>query len=430
MKTNTMAQTLRCMLLKLSGVIVNNIGIGVITACIVFFASEAKGQVRPQAIGPPPPVQIFPWGSSNALTQFAVTNTQYIRVAVYQGNNGNEAQWPPGAYIASFSDMASVNYEFQQVLITAGNQAISNSTIVKGNPIMAGGVAKNDTYPPTIGCAMFQAVNGGFSFSLVYTNGTWTLPNLSGASMALMPLLPFYIPSLEWGRIEVYSITNLASPFLVVDSRYPASSSVTNSVDTNNQAITIATPYLASGNTGPYRLKVSMLTDTGFLIVDGNGVKVAETPFSIQNFSVQNGVASLNVAGGDTGTVFVVQHSPDLINWVTVGGPYTAVTGSTVYFQEPVITLSVNTPMTIRNFTVSNQTVHFNVMGGETNTVFTVEKSQVLGNWKSMGAPVYPTNNLTSIPFSDTASSSAGFYRTRIMQQMFFRTVTTNIVPQ
>jgi hypothetical protein len=430
MKTNTMAQTLRCMLLKLSGVIVNNIGIGigVITACIVFFASEAKGQVRPQAIGPPPPVQIFPWGSSNALTQFAVTNTRDITIGVFQGNvDGGD----DGYLGYSYSSITSITSAFQQSLTAAANQAMTNPAINKNAAIFVAGYADNNYYPPTLGCLTFAvSQNPSPSFSLIHSNGTWILPDLTGITMPLAQQFAFYVPGLEWARIEVYSNVNLVTPFLVVDSRVSSSPWETNYIDIPDQAITIFTPYLASGNTGPYRLKVSMLTDTGFLIVDGNGVKVAETPFSIQNFSVQNGVASLNVAGGDTGTVFVVQHSPDLINWVTVGGPYTAVTGSTVYFQEPVITLSVNTPMTIRNFTVSNQTVHFNVMGGETNTVFTVEKSQVLGNWKSMGAPVYPTNNLTSIPFSDTASSSAGFYRTRIMQQMFFRTVTTNIVPQ
>jgi len=223
--------------------------------------------------------------------------------------------------------MASVNYEYQQALINAGNQVIKNSTIIKTNPIMAGGVSINDTYPPTIGCYTFQAINGGFSFSLVYSNGAWTLPDLSGANMTLMPLLPFYVPGLEWGRIEVYSVTNLASPFLVVDSRSPTSSSVTNSVDIPDQAITIATPYLASGNTGSYRLKVSTLTTTGFQISDGNGMQIAETPL-VPAITVANGVANVTVTGGDPGRVFFIQQSTNLLTWTSVGGPYTVGTNS------------------------------------------------------------------------------------------------------
>jgi hypothetical protein len=424
MKTNTMAQALRLILLKLSGAIV--------TAGIVFFASEAKGQVRPQAIGPPPPVQIFPWGSTNALEQFAATNTQNMIVGIYQGiTNGGEADFPHTLF---FPNMAAINGAFQQGLLFTANLALTNAKIDKTQPVFVGGYAWNDNYPPP--------PNGGWfpfdvpwdpvpSFRFVMQNGVWTIPDLSGISMILPEQMIFYVPGLEWARIEVYASTNLITPFLVVDS---ASNPVEfdASIDTTNQSMTIDTPYLASGNTGQYRLKVSILTaGSGFQIANGNGMQTAETPFSIVNFSIRNGIASFNVIGGDTGRVFVIQHSPDLINWATASEPYT-VSGSGVSFQEPMIASPTNTStMVIQSFAVNNGTASFKVAGGHTNTVFTVEKSPDLVHWTKIGVPQYQINT-APIPFSETIGSvpgTSGFYRTSLMTQMFYRTVTTNVVP-
>jgi hypothetical protein len=124
-------------------------------------------------------------------------------------------------------------------------------------------------------------------------------------------------------------------PFLVVDSRNSASFSTTNNVNITNQSITAATPYLASGTNGQYRLKVSILTAAGgFKIIDGNGMQVAEKPL-VPTISVSNSTAKVTVTGGNPGRVFVMQKSTDLMNWSSVAGPNTVGTnGWSFTFQD------------------------------------------------------------------------------------------------
>jgi len=423
-----MAQALRSMFLKLSGAIVSIVG--VIMIGIVFFASEAKGQVRPQFIINPPPVQIFPWGSMAALQQFAATNTQNMGVEIYQGNiNGGQADFQQNI---AFGNVANINAAFQEILLFTANLALTNSRIDKTQPVFISGDAWNYNYPPPNGVVgtFFTPWDPVPSFSFVKTNGVWTIPDLSGISMILPEQMVFYVPGMEWARIEVYSNTDLTTPFLVVDSSSNPSS-FDAVIDTTNQSLTIDTPYLASGTNGLYRLKVNFLTSSGFTIADGNGNKVAETPFQIENISVRKGVVSLNVVGGNTGRVFFVQRSPDLVHWVTAGGPYT-VNGNPIPFQEPSVATA--SPLEIQNFVLgTNRTVSFNVVGGQTNSIpFEIMKSFDLRTWFPVSAPQYRSNT-NPIPFSESIGpatpNTSGFFTAASVAEMFYRTVTTNSVP-
>jgi hypothetical protein len=179
------------------------------------------------------------------------------------------------------------------------------------------------------------------SFSYVEQNGTWVLPDLSGIVPVLPQQMTFYVPGLEWARIEVYNSTNMITPFLVVDSRNPSSSSGTNGIDLPSQSITIATAYLASGTNGPYQLKVSFLTSgSGFQIVDGNGLEIAETPLVLA-VTKSNGSVNLSVTGGDVGRNFEIEKSPDLQTWTPITGAYTVGTnaGWSITFQDTMSNL-------------------------------------------------------------------------------------------
>jgi hypothetical protein len=170
-------------------------------------------------------------------------------------------------------------------------------------------------------------------FSLVYTNGAYTVPDLSGINISLLYLLSYYVPGLQWARIETYYATNMVTPFDVADSRYPYVS--TNSISVSNEALTMATSVITSGNTGPYRMKLTMLMGNGFQVVDGNGLEVAETPLVLA-ITKLNGNVNLSVTGGDAGRVFEIEKSPDVQTWTAITGAYTVGTnaGWSITFQD------------------------------------------------------------------------------------------------
>jgi len=301
-------------------------------AFIALFADDARGQIQ-NMVAVQPPKQVFPWGSTNSLVPFAVTNTRNISIGVYQGDvDGADADFPGDV---SFTSMADINSAFQEVLAFAANLSIENPAINKSAPLMVAGYALNNDYPQNVGCFTF-VVPDEMSINVANVNGSWVLPSLSAMTLMLPQQMPFQIPGLQWARLEVYHSTNLATPFLVVDSRNPASSSPTNGIDISNQAITIATAFLASGNTGPYRLKVSTLAANGFQIVDGTGMRVLERPLA-PVISRSAGTVKVTVTGGDPGRVFAIQKSADLKTWTQDGSAYTVGTNTwSATLQETV----------------------------------------------------------------------------------------------
>lgn len=334
MKTNAI-------LLKLLGVTTKiSLSLGIIVS-IVFSAGEAKGQYWSLIVQPP--VQIFPWGSTNALIQFAVTNTQFMAVSVTGENpSGQRLNGPSGVGMLpdgySISNEAGFDSAFQQILTFAANQAMTNTSVPidKSLPLFVDGGSGNFYYPPpSYGDLDFSLHN--VSFQLIFTNGNWILPDLSGIQLNLNSQLLFYVPGLEWGRLEVYDSTNLAVPFIVVDSREPDPywDNPTNEVNTNFGFFHIATPYVASGNNGSYRMKVSMFTSAGgFLIVDGTGYQIQETPL-VPSIAILQGTVKVTVTGGDPGRVFFIQKSTDLQNWSQVGGLCTVGTNANWYTLLP-----------------------------------------------------------------------------------------------
>jgi hypothetical protein len=232
----------------------------------------------------------------------------------------------------SFLDAADVQSAFQEQLSVLAGFAVSNSAINPTNPIQVGAYTINDSY------------NGGYfpfgvpypfpTFNLVRSNGVWTAPDLSGMSLVLPQQTVTVIPGMTSCNIKVYSN---GVPIFDVDSSC-TNASFDVSIDLIHQSVTIDTVYLASGNgvLGPYSLVMSFITaSNGLQEVNGNGELVPEPPLRIENFSVQNGIASLKVVGGDAGMVFSVQKSTDLEAWFQVAGPYTVGTNPwSIMFQD------------------------------------------------------------------------------------------------
>jgi hypothetical protein len=275
--------------------------------------------------------QLFPWGNSNILAQCAATNSQGMVATASQGNIfvGQAA-----FQNVSFRDVADIQSAFQEELSVLAGFAVSNSAINPTNPILVNAYTYNDFY------------NGGYSpfdvpdpltFNLVMSNGKWTAPDLSGLSLILPQQIVTVIPGMKYCRIEIYS-NGMTAPFRVVDSTGMATSSDA-SIDITNGSVTIDTQYLASENgiLGPYSLIMTIITDSnGLQEIDGNGDLIPEPLLRIVNFSMQNGIASFNVVGGDPARVFVIQGSTNLTTWLQVGGPYTVGTNAnwSITFQD------------------------------------------------------------------------------------------------
>jgi hypothetical protein len=282
--------------------------------------------------------QLFPWGNSNILAQFAATNSSNIVVGCNQSNVlVSEAAF---SHDVSFENLVDFNTKFQQVLSFAVNFALTNPAVDKTSPITIGGYSYNLNYPPgPNGAWAPYDVPWDPAPSIAFINegnGTWAVPDLSWISMIFPGQMVFYTPGLLWGRIEVYYSTNTVTPVFVADSRCSNASSPTNdvNVDITNQSLTLDTTLVSGGSNGLYRLKVSLYSSNGFQIVNGNGVQVQETSL-VPVISESNGTVNIKVTGGDSGRVFVIQKSSDLEAWIQVGGPYTVGTSPwSIMFQD------------------------------------------------------------------------------------------------
>jgi hypothetical protein len=298
---------------------------------IVLFTAAARGQYLPVEVQPP--IQIFPWGSSNNVIADAVSNSQYVAVAVEgHASNGTIVELPyinGGPY--TFTNEAEINDCFHEYFAAIAQSATTNTIVDRVLPYDVVTYIFKPDWNYDQGYYYFWV--NIVPFSLVYTNGAYTVPDLSGINISLLYLLSYYVPGLQWARIETYYATNMVTPFDVADSRYPYVS--TNSISVSNEALTMATSVITSGNTGPYRMKLTMLMGNGFQVVDGNGLEVAETPLVLA-ITKLNGNVNLSVTGGDAGRVFEIEKSPDVQTWTAITGAYTVGTnaGWSITFQD------------------------------------------------------------------------------------------------
>ena len=230
--------------------------------------------------------------------------------------------------VASYTSYAQFNYAFHVTLAAAGQQAIANapSSVNLNVPLKLGAFASNQSYPPGSGSAPFGA-SDYIPISLVKNGNTYSMPDTTAIEMPLSGNQTFYVPGLEWVRIEVYS-NNLANPFYVLDSRDESTATEWTLLDMAHQSFSVETKYLVSGSSGLYQLKVSYLTPNGFVVVNGDGMQVKETPTVISDFLVHGQAVNMKVSGGDAGRRFIVQGTSDDRLWTNMP-PSTAFTVGT-----------------------------------------------------------------------------------------------------
>ena len=277
------------------------------------------------------PNRPFLWGSEASVLYFASTNIDTL-VSSYLGTttSGQLISLSDPGYVVfnSFPNYAAVDSAFHQAIVLAGENALAAApaNIDPRVPLVLQVSGYTWNYLPSYNYPAEQFVLPPTSVQLVKSGTKYVLPDLSELSLPLTPQIVYYVPGLQWVRIEVYSTNNLVNPVLVSDSR-DGSGSDTTYADVANQTFFIGTDYITSGSTGPFRLRVSYLTITStssaFVIVNGDGMQVVENPLvlAMPVFHGQN--VSTLVSGGDIGRCFQVLASSDLKVWTPVGTVYT-----------------------------------------------------------------------------------------------------------
>ena len=300
----------------------------------VLLAVTAEGQVKPRALSLVTPTnRVFPWGTSTNVVNFALTNTQYVFAGVYgEDQFGNLNESMSGSVLIgpnTFSSYSVLNSALHVALNTAITAAANNTSVPinKDRPMHVGYYTVNFQYPPT-DLTLFFGDTDSLYVTLAKSGTNYSIPDLSGITPQLLPTQRFYVPGLQWVRMEIYSTSNLANPVLVSDSR-DGSGSDTTGADIANQSFYIGTDYIIGG---PYQVKVSYLTPNGFFIANGDGMQVLEAPVVLSNLSIHGQGVTMTATGGDNGRVFNVQTSTDLKTWtkVTGTGSYTVGTNTTM----------------------------------------------------------------------------------------------------
>ncbi len=142
------------------------------------------------------------------------------------------------------------------------------------------------------------------------------MPNLSSFSTTLDGYISFYVPNLQWARLEI-GYNGDSDPFEVDDELYD---SETDPID-DEGFLEINTDYITNSASvgGTYWMKITTFNGT-FQIFNGDGNQIPETPMKL-GMSNDGTYATVTVNGGDSGRGYMLQWSSDLKNW-TNSVPY------------------------------------------------------------------------------------------------------------
>jgi hypothetical protein len=143
------------------------------------------------------------------------------------------------------------------------------------------------------------------------SDGSWSVPDLSGFSTQLGDPMPFYVPNAQWARAEI-GYKGDTDPFEVDDDLYDPGSSPLSS----DGFVYLDTSYItdSSSTNGDFWMKITLFDGTNFQIFDGDGNPVPETPM-VPALNQSGTNATVTVNGGDSGRGFVLQSSADLSAW-------------------------------------------------------------------------------------------------------------------
>ena len=287
----------------------------ILIAVTVFFASckEAKAVITP-------PTYVFPTNSIGTVQKVGDTEARSVNdIGVYiwkYDTNGVESFYTGITYESNTTP--TNKYQLDKLIIVPDLVSLLHGICTNKNP----NIDKSRGVFVEVTCDTIQAVGSSepslYSYNtfqfIKNTDGSYSVPDLSGYSTELNSVVPFYISNLKWARVEVGDNGD-SYPFEVDDVLYDPGSNPVGS----DGFLYLNTSYItdSSSSNGDFWMKITLYASgvtNVFQIYNGDGNSVPETPMKL-GMSKDSSYAYVTVSGGDSGKGFVLQWSSDLKNW-------------------------------------------------------------------------------------------------------------------
>jgi len=279
-----------------------------ITAAIVFGMMRAEAQTN---------VFAFPAiGITQKVTDYGVKNVNiaYIFAWVY-GTNGTLYPYGSTVWYASNTNPLLNKIQLDSVFTRGLSNEVLYSVCTNKNPLYDKSKGVVVYVSADIGAGGQESQDVFYNYSTIQLihnpDNSYSVPDLSSFSTVLNDFIPFYVPNLQWARVEIGNKGD-SSVFEVDDVLYDPQSNLVGS----DGFLYLSTDYItdSSSTNGDFWMKISTFDSKVFQICNGDGNAISETPMVLA--MNQNGTnATVTVNGGDSGWGFVLQSSADLKAW-------------------------------------------------------------------------------------------------------------------
>jgi hypothetical protein len=261
-----------------------------------------------------------PIGTYSNVLNYAAAHVNLITLTVWVWNTNNAA-WKAyfvSAWYASATNYVTSKTQMDQQIIAAGITNVVSQVITNTNPTIdkSKGVLIYTTCGfQTNSATSYETLDAYEVISLPKNpDGSYGMPDLASFSTTLSDYISFYVPNLQWARLEIGDKGN-TDPFEVDDELYNPG---TDPIDSAG-FLEINTDYITNSASvgGTYWIKITTFNGT-FQIFNGDGNQIPETPMLLA--LNQHGTnATVTVNGGDSGLGFVLQSSAALTAWTNCG---------------------------------------------------------------------------------------------------------------
>jgi hypothetical protein len=294
----------------------------ILTAIVVLWASNAKAPI----ILPPTNAFVFPpIGTLQKISDYTVSSLSCVMIfALVYETNGQETSYGGTIWYKGSTVITNKAQLDQQYILPGLSNVVIYNFCTNSNPIYD----KSKGIIVYIGCEILTP-SGLSSQDMLYygpikiylvknTDGSYSVPNLSGFATLINDSIPFYVPNLQWARLEVGN-KGTSTPFAIYDNNYASGSSPISS----DGFLYLSTAFItnSSSSTGNLWVKTSLIdvirlipggSSNLFQIFNGDGNIVPENPLQLVLSEGSNSAFCLTVNGGDSGHGFVLQSSTNL----------------------------------------------------------------------------------------------------------------------
>jgi hypothetical protein len=299
---------------KVSG-LQKNAGVAKTDAGITSSAAT-QNDAQPLVIGPPPPTNIL--GQIGTLDKVNNTAARSVNRIFLFGTayetNGSPIDIGGSSFMPNTSPFT--NKVSLDTFIAA--QMVSNAlyfVVTNNNSVFD----KSKGVLIEVDCLIstnFQSSQDIFYYfqiiQLVKNGISYSVPDLSGFSTHLNDSVPFYVPNLQWARVEVgyYGETY---PFRTYDGLLDPETDPVGS----DGFLYLPSGFITDSSTtnGDFWVKISLFANNSFKVANGDGNQVPEIPLTL-GATVVGGNANIAVYG-DSGKSFILDWSTNLVNWTT-----------------------------------------------------------------------------------------------------------------